>query len=286
VNQSRVLKPTSLNEAISILKKFGDESRVIAGGQSLVPLISLGLADPNFLVSLENCRDLIEVTADENFIEIGAMVTVSQILKSDLIRDSLPVLHCAAKNVATPHVRNFGTLVGNVCHADPSSDVIPSLLCCDARVHLVSTEQSRVINLDDYIEAPFMISIKEGELVTAVSVPRTESNELFSYKKVARRAGDLGIATCAVILKVDKKLLTDVKISLGGYVQRATRLRNIEKKLINLSVDDFHLRINETKIIDEVNQILLPAGGLSGDYLSETFDRLVRSTLESALNGN
>ena len=285
MNQSRVLNPSSLNEVISILNKFGDEARVIAGGQSLVPLMSLGLTEINFLVNLGSCEDLSDVYVDENFFEIGAMVTVSELLRSDLIKDFLPVLHYAAKNVATPHVRNFGTLVGNVCHADPSSDIIPSLLCCDARINLVSLSENREISLEDFIEAPFSTSIKKGELATSVSIPRFDFTEMVSYKKIARRAGDLGIATCAVVLRVEANLLIDVKIAVGGYLQKAIRLRNIEKMFSNLLVDDIQHRIDEIETIDEVNEILLPGGGLSNEYLSTTFARLLRSTLESTLNG-
>ena len=110
--------------------------------------------------------------------------------------------------------------------------------------------------------------------------------ELVAYKKIARRAGDLGIATCAVVMRRENNFLKEVKISAGGYVQKAIRIHALEKLLTGIPLDEVKKQIDELQTIEEITEKLLPTGGLSEDYLSITFSRLIRSTLESALNGN
>ena len=269
-----------------MLKSLGDEARVIAGGQSLVPLISLGLANPNYLVSLDSCQDLSDVNEGKESLKIGAMVTVTEVIRSELIKESVPILFHSAKKVATPHVRNFGTIVGNVCHADPSSDLIPSLLCCDARVCLVSGDKNREVLLEDFVDGPFTSVIQADEIAAFISIPRPNVEELVAYKKIARRAGDLGIATCAVVMRRENNFLKEVKISAGGYVQKAIRIHALEKLLTGIPLDEVKKQIDKLQTIEAITEKLLPVGGLSEADLSITFSRLIRSTLESALNGN
>ena len=285
MKQSKVLNPETLAEVLSFFEQCGDGARVIAGGQSLVPMISLGLSEPDFLINLSNCDDLFAIEKIKKTINIGAMVSVSEILNSSQIISVLPVLNLASKKVATPHVRNFGTLVGNVCHADPSSDLIPALLCLDAQIDLVSKDGKRSVLLDEFVTGPYSTIIRSGEVAVSVTCQVDKRSQLASYKKVARRAGDLGIATCAVSLDVRKDLIKSAKISVGGYLQKAVRVFDIEKNIVGLPVEEISTFIDGVEKIESIENTILPDGSLTNDYLSATFSRLIKSTLKDALSG-
>ena len=285
MKQSKVLNPKTLEEVLVLSERYGDSARVIAGGQSLVPMISLGLSVPDFLINLSTCDELAEIKRTRKAINIGAMVSVSEVLDSDQVIDCLPVLNLAARKVATPHVRNFGTLVGNVCHSDPSSDLIPALLCLDAQIDLVSKTGERSVPLNEFITGPYSTSIRSDEVAVSMTCQVEKATQLASYKKVARRAGDLGIATCAVSLGVSKGRIGFAKISVGGYLQKAIRVFDIENNLVGCPVEETMAFINEIESIESVEAHLLPDGSLTNDYLSVTFSRLVQATVKDAFNG-
>ena len=285
MTQSKVLNPESINEVLSMIEEYGEDTRVIAGGQSLVPMISLGLYQPNFLINLSNCKDLTSIKKTRKILNIGAMVSVSELINSNQINDFVPVLDFAAKKVATPHVRNFGTVVGNVCHADPSSDLIPALLCLNAQIDLLSVTGERCVSIGDFITGPYSTNIRSGEIASSVTCHVERGSKLASYKKIARRAGDLGIATCAANLTISKGLIKYAGISVGGYLQKAIRLVDIEKNLINYPINESLKSINQIGKIDVVEDTILPEGSLTSSYLSGTFSRLVKLTLRDAIHG-
>ena len=285
MKQSKVLNPKTLAEVLSLFEQCGDGARVIAGGQSLVPMISLGLSEPDFLINLSSCDDLFVIKKTRKTINIGAMASVSEILNSSQVINLLPILNFAAKKVATPHVRNFGTLVGNVCHADPSSDLIPALLCLDAQIDLVSKDGKRSVLLSEFITGPYSTTIRGGEVAVSVTCQLDKQSKLASYKKVARRAGDLGIATCAVSLDSHKDCIESAKISVGGYLRKAIRVLDIEKNKVGLPAHEICTFIDGVEKIESIENSILPDGSLTNNYLSATFSRLIRSTLKDALSG-
>ena len=163
-------RPRSVNDALALLSASNDP-RILAGGQSLVPLLTLGFAAPETVISLDRCGDLDGITAGRETLRLGAMVTTRLVETDPAVAAGAPLLAEAASNVGSPHVRNFGTLVGNLCHADPGSDLIPAALCLGAEVEVLSARGSRLLDVDELVAAPFMTSLAGDELAVSALVP-------------------------------------------------------------------------------------------------------------------
>ena len=169
-------RPTSVDAAVAILATAPDDARVMAGGQSLTPLLTLGLSSPEIVVSLDRCADLNEIETNEAALHLGAMVTTAEVERSKHIAGIAPLLTTAAREVGSIHVRNFGTAVGNVCHADPGSDLIPALLCHHGAVQLRSPAGVRSVDIADFVTGPFSTAIAGAEIATSITISREDTD--------------------------------------------------------------------------------------------------------------
>lgn len=192
--------PESLAEALALLREHGDEARLMAGGQSLLPMLKLRLVRPAVIIDIAGLRELAGVTEDADGVRIGALVTERTLERT--LRERLPLLAEAAGSIGDIHIRNLGTLGGALCQADPSSDLAPAALALDATLNAQSTDGSRGIAARDFFTGPFETSLTEGEIVTSVDVPRPDGIYGYSYVKMARRAGDYAVVGAAAIVSL------------------------------------------------------------------------------------
>lgn len=227
----RYLQPTDLGQALDALAEYGDEAKVLAGGQSLLILLREQFVRPEVLVGLTGVDSLRHLEVDGGA-RIGAMVTHAAVERDGRIADRWPVLASAEAAVSTVQVRNRGTLCGNVAHAFPTADPPAALIACDAAVELVSRSGSRVVPVEEFFTGWFSHVARPDELVTAVTLPPPPEGARSSYLKYALRPLDFAIVGVAVRAVCDPSgVVTDVRIGLNGAASRALRAFAAEQVL-------------------------------------------------------
>jgi carbon-monoxide dehydrogenase medium subunit len=214
--------PTSVEEVLATLAQEGDEARVLAGGQSLIPMMKLRLASPAHLVDINNVPGLDYIEAANGHIAIGALVRHNDIVNSELVGAGNHAMASAAPWVADPLVRNRGTLCGSVAHCDPEGDWNSVMLAARASVVAQSEGGERVIPIDDFVVDFFTNSLEPGEIVKEVRVPRYSGRGGGAYLKLERKIGDY--ATVAVASQIE--LGDDGKIAKAGIALTAVNNKN------------------------------------------------------------
>jgi carbon-monoxide dehydrogenase medium subunit len=229
----KYFEPTDLAEALSLLQNYGEEARVIAGGQSLLILVRQGLIRPQVLISLHRIAALREIKFEERHVALGAMATQRQISSDDRIRSRLSALAEAAFRVGSIHVQNLGTVGGNISHAEPNGDSAPALISLGASVLAASHRGERRIPLDDFFRGPFENALEPEEMVTRVHVPLPVDGASSIYVKHVQRAVDRATVGIGVQLRIDAAgVCADARVGLGGAGPspfRATRAEAVLK---------------------------------------------------------
>jgi carbon-monoxide dehydrogenase medium subunit len=214
--------PASLDEAIAILADKGSDARVLAGGQSLIPMMKLRLASPAFLVDINNIGDLDYIRESNGHLAIGALARHRDVASSELVSATNHTMSSAAPWIADPLVRNRGTLCGSVAHCDPEGDWNSVMLAVGAEVVATSGSGERVIPIDDFVVDFFTNSLQPGEIVTEVRVPKYSGPAGGAYLKLERKIGDYATAAVATHLQLGG----DGKIEKAGVALTAVNTKN------------------------------------------------------------
>ena len=274
-------KAKTLDEAFSMLSQ-NDDARVIAGGQSIMPMLKLRIASPSLLVDIAPIRELHEIRLDGNNLTIGAMVTHREIIESSEIGKNLPMLQETARHIADVQIRNRGTIGGSICEADPSADYAPTLLALDAKVVLKSSKEERTVDLDDFIVGPFEVNINQGEILTSVIIPVNRSP--YSVVKYARRSADFAVASMAAI--VEKKpdgTITDIRVAVGAQSDRPLRMKELESLLKGQKPQKKDLYLEVDKAVEHLDPIDDIHG--SAEYRKEVTVNILKTNLGSLIFG-
>ena len=275
-------RPPSVAEALAALAAE-PEARVMGGGQSLVPLLTLGLAAPPVVVSLDRCDGLADIEIGPDGVTVGAMVTTRRVELDAGLGARLPLLARAAASVGSPHVRNFGTLAGNLCHADPGSDLIPAALCLEAELEVESAHGRRRIGVGELIDGPFSTGLRPGEMAVAVRFPALNGSWRGGYRKLVRRAGDLAMACAAVMARVTDGAVTEARVALGGPLRRAVRVRALEADLAGVAAADATATVLDGGWMEEVADDLLPDATMPADYLKAMLPRFTAAAVAETI---
>ncbi|HWF81073.1 MAG TPA: xanthine dehydrogenase family protein subunit M [Streptosporangiaceae bacterium] len=186
----------SAARAIDLLAEHGDDAKLLAGGHSLLPMMKLRLAAPEVLIDITRATDLSGISIDGGEIIIGATTRHAQVASSELIKTDAPLLAHAASLVGDPQIRHRGTIGGSIAHADPAADLPMALVALGGSVELRGPGGTRVVLADDFFTGYFETALDEGEILTAVRVPR-RPDEPWGYQKFVRRANDWAIVGVA-----------------------------------------------------------------------------------------
>ena len=275
-------RPRSIEGAVAALAADSD-TRVLAGGQSLVPLLTLGFAAPAVIVSLDRCSELDDLAIQGETAAIGAMATTRRIELDDTMAARCPLLAAAAAKVGSPHVRNFGTLVGNLCHADPGSDLIPAALCLGAELEVLSARGSRLLSVDELVAGPFETSLAADELAVAAHVPLLNHPWRHGYRKLTLRTGDLAVATAAALVRLEGDTVAEARLVVGGALRRAARIRRLESALAGTPTSEAVSTALATGWIDDLAEDLLADSSTPPDYLRAMLPRFVAATVNDAM---
>jgi carbon-monoxide dehydrogenase medium subunit len=204
--------PRSLDEAIAMLRDASDDAKVLAGGQSLVPMMKLRFASPELLIDINNVPGLDYHRAEaDGSLHVGALARHADLEWSQLLKDTQPTMAAAAPLIADPLVRNRGTLVGSLCHADPQGDWAAVMLALGASVVAQGPGGRRAIPVASFVTGPFENALEHGEIAVEAVVPPAQGTRAGGYLKLERRVGDF--ATCGVAVAIET--------SAAGSVTRA-----------------------------------------------------------------
>ncbi len=209
--------PTSLTEAIDLLRKQPDEAKVLAGGQSLVPLLKLRFASPGLLVDINKVPDLgYHRTDADGSLRIGALCRHADLERSGILAGSWPVMAAAAPLIADPIVRNRGTLVGSLCHADPQGDWASVVLALGGSVVAQGPAGRRTIAAADFITGPFSNALAPDEIAIEAVIPAPLGGPAGGYLKLERRVGDFATVGVAVAIERSAGVVSRAGIALTG----------------------------------------------------------------------
>jgi len=232
-------EPADLAETLTLLKNYGEEARIIAGGQSLLILLRQGLIRPQVLISLHRIPALREIKFEERQVSLGAMATQWQISSDDRIRSALPALAEAASKVGSIHVQNLGTVGGNISHAEPNGDSAPALISLGACVLAASHRGERTIPLDHFFRGPFENALEPDDMVARLHVPLPIDGASSVYVKHVQRAVDRATVGIGVQLTIDAAgVCADARIGVGGAAPSPFRAVRAEAVLRGEKISD------------------------------------------------
>jgi aerobic carbon-monoxide dehydrogenase medium subunit len=230
--------PATLEEALAALDRYGDEAKLLAGGQSLIPLMKLRFATPRALVDINRVSGLDGLAEEEGGLRIGALVRHKDCERSSVLKGRFGVLGDAAPQISDPIVRNLGTVAGSLAHADPQGDWGSALMAIGARVVARGSGGSREIAVDELFEGPFTTTLDPTEVITEVRVPDPGPKAGGTYLKLERKVGDYATAAVAVHLSFSNGSVERAGIALTGVGPRNLRAHAAEEALAGATLDD------------------------------------------------
>lgn len=229
--------PTSVDEAIEILSAT-DDAKVLAGGQSLIPMMKLRFANPATLVDINNIPGLDHHgPADDGTFRIGALCRHAELERSAVLAQHQPTLAAAAPLVADPIVRTRGTFVGSVCHADPQGDWASCMVALDGSITAKGPNGSRSIPVKEFVSGPFQTVLSHDELAIEAVVPATTGTRVGGYLKLERRVGDFATAGVAVALEMAEGKVMKAGIGLTGVGAQTVDAADAAAALVGTSLD-------------------------------------------------
>src|SRR5215469_4736067 len=216
--------PRSVGEALSLLTRLGGESKLLAGGHSLLPMMKLRFAQPAHLIDLNRIAELRGIREEGAELVIGAMTTEAELIGSSVIRNKLPLLAEGASTIADPQVRYKGTIGGDISHGDPGNDHPALMLALDATFVLTGPKGKRSVKADGYFLGLYATQLAADEILTQIRIPIPAAGSGWSYQKLKRKTGDFATAATAVLLQMKGSKVAAVAIALtnvGATVLKA-----------------------------------------------------------------
>ena len=223
-------RATSVEHALDLLGRLGPEARVIAGGHSLLPMMKLRLAAPEYLIDINDLADLAYIEEGDGEIRVGALTRHRELLESELLAGRLPIIREAEQLIADPVVRNRGTIGGALCQADPAEDLSAVCSTLGAQAVIRGAGGDRVLGMDDFNQGAYETAVGPGEMLVEVRFPLRDHHGS-AYEKVKRRAGDWAVAAAGVAVWLEGADIADVGIGLAGVGSEATHARRAEEAL-------------------------------------------------------
>ena len=230
----------SVSDAVSLLQQHGDEAKILAGGQSLIPLLRFRLAAPSILVDINRIADLEYIQETDNTLHIGALTREAELENSDLIRERYPILLDTSSLIADPVVRNWATVGGNLAHADPGNNHPATMLALGASVVAVGPDGERIIPVDEFFTgSSFETTLRPNEILTEIRVPGPTDQSGGAYFQLERKVGDYAIAGVAAYVRLNNAgQVTYAGIGLTNVGPTPIKARNAEQFLLGKALDD------------------------------------------------
>jgi carbon-monoxide dehydrogenase medium subunit len=235
-------RPTSVTEAVALLADLGEEARALGGGHSLIPLMKLRLAAPSSLVDLAGIAELKGIRAEGGDIVIGATVTQHELIASELLTSTLPILRETSLLIADPQVRYLGTIGGNVANGDPGNDLPAVMMALGASYELTGRSGKRSVAARAYYQGAYQTAIGAGEILTAIRIPTPPAGHGYAYEKLKRKVGDYATAAAAVVLTLQGGSVASCAIGLTNVADTPLLAEQAAQILVGSSFDDFTVK--------------------------------------------
>ena len=278
-------KPKNLEEAMGLLHRYGDKTAILAGGTDLLVELKRGLRHPAHVIDVKEVPELdcLEKTTGGE-LRLGPLMTLQSLSSADALQGGWNLLAQAASKVGSWQVRNRGTLGGNICHASPSGDTLPALLCLGARVKMINSRGERSMGIEEFFLGPGETALKSGELLTEVVLPPIPAGAKGVYKKFSlRRAMDLAMVGVAALAWGDfaKKRVLDFRIGLGAVGPKPIRGRKAEQELKSVEITEAVLARSAELAVEET----IPISDVRGSdwYRREMTKQLVEEAIREIL---
>ena len=233
--------PPTAADAVAVLAEFGDDAKVLAGGQSLVPMLALRLARPACLVDVNRVPELASVRRDDDHLVVGATTRHASLERSAEISAAVPLLRLAAPYIGHFQIRSRGTLGGSLAHADPAAELPAVVRALDAEIITEGPSGRRAIPAAEFFQMVFTTALQPDELLTAVRFPVWGQGAGFAVEEIARRHGDFALAGAVCAVQVAAGRLTRVALAMFGMGSVPERLDTLERSLTGLEVADLDL---------------------------------------------
>ncbi len=255
------LAPETIEEALAALATAGDDAKVMAGGQSLLPVLRMRLNAPEMVVDLGRIPGLREISEDGEFVVIGSMATHTAVVESALVREHALLLSKTVAEVADPQIRHRGTVGGALVHADPAGDVGAAALALDAEFVIVGADgATRTVSADDFFVDLFETAVGEGELLTQVRIPK-HTGWGAHYEKFVRVKHQWSIVAVAASVRVEGGAIAEARIGLTNMGSTPLRARSVEEALVGQPATEDAVRAAAQSAADGTN----PPSDLNGD---------------------
>ena len=231
--------PTDVAEVLTLLHQYGEQAKLLAGGQSLMPLMKLRLAEPQTIIDLNQVAALDDIREEDGRLHIGALARHADVAAHPLILQSYALLADAARNIGDPQIRNRGTIAGSLVHADPSADYPPAVMALDGQLVVAKADgDTRTVLIDDFLAGPLMSDIGEDELVTRIEIPAPASHSGGAYAKHSQVAGDFAIISVAAQITLDQSgVCQQARIVVGGVMPKPYRAEQATSLLQGKTID-------------------------------------------------
>jgi len=231
--------PKSLSEAVSLLQKHGADAKILAGGQSLIPLMKLRMAAPTHLIDINGVADLSYIRESDGHLTIGALTRECDLEASDLVKSKYQIIADTAAVIADPLVRNMATVGGNLAHADPANDHPATMLALGSEIVAQGPKGKRTIPLSSFFTGLFTTALNADEILTELRIPTPPARSGGAYLKVERKVGDFAAAAVAVQITLDGSgNISRAGIGLTNVGQVPIKATRAEKALIGKPADE------------------------------------------------
>ena len=265
-------------DACDLLRAYGEDAKVIAGGQSLLPMINLGLVQPGVLVDISRLAEGREITVQDNgYLALGALVTHARLAADTGARAAQPLLAEAARRIGNNRVRNRGTLGGSLAHADPAAELPLVMVALGASYEVTSGRVSRSVRAEDFHLGFFTTGLDADELITSVRAPVLGPGWGWSFQEMSRRDGDFAVASVAALIRSADGLVVEARVAAGAVSDRPVRLADVESALTGCAVADIAARVGPIQGIRPADDT-----GATAQYKKRLTRVLVTRALEEA----
>jgi len=275
------LRPGTIKEAVALLQQHGDAAKILSGGQSLIPMMKLRIARPEYVIDINRIPGLEYIKEDGGYLAIGGLTREADLESSDLIRTKFPIIHDTAGFIADPQVRNMATVGGNLAHGDPANDHPATMLALGAQIVATGPAGTRTIGIDDFFVSLFTTALKGDEILTEIRIPMPGPHSGGAYFKLERKVGDFATVGVAAQVTLDSGgLCQKAGVGLTNVGGTPIRARKAEDYLKGKKLDDSTIKQAGQLAADESE----PSSDLRGpsDYKKAMVMELTRRALGRA----
>ena len=276
--------PTTLDEALSLMNRYGEAAEIIAGGTDLLPSMKQSEVRPKYIISLKRIPELDHIEySEKGGLKIGALATLQSIASSAIIKDKFELLAMACNQMANPRIRNTGTVGGNVCNAAPSADTAPPLIGLEAKAKIRGgLKGERIVLFEEFFTGPGQTVLQSGEILTEIQIPNPSPHTVGTYLRLSGRSRiNIALVGVAVVFRLDQGNIIDPKIVLGSVAPTPIRAHTAEETIKGKAIGDELIEkaaqaaAEEAKPISDIRS--------SAEYRKEVVKVLTRRAIEQVI---